>query len=216
MDNSMLNINNLRVGDGAKTVWQLDTLTLNKGDQFLLTGSSGSGKTTLLYTLAGLQPALAGNITINNTDITTLSEAQRDQFRGQHIGIIFQTLHLVKSLSVLDNLLLASYVANVAQQKNHALELLDHLGIANKAHELPEQLSQGQAQRVAIARAVLHKPALLLADEPTSSLDDDSCNSVIELITRIARENNTTLIISTHDQRVKSHFQKTLHIGAAA
>lgn len=211
----MLDIKHLSVGYNGKPVWKLSELTLNAGDQFLLTGPSGSGKTTLLYTLAGLQPALSGHIIINNTDITTLSEAQRDHFRGQHIGIIFQTLHLVKSLSVLDNLLLASYVATVAQQKNHALELLDHLGIANKAHHLPEQLSQGQAQRVAIARAVLHKPALLLADEPTSSLDDDSCNNVIELITRIAHENNTMLIISTHDQRVKTHFKHTLHMGVA-
>lgn len=212
----MLSVKNVSVGYNKTSVWQLSELTLNAGDQFLLTGASGSGKTTLLYTLAGLQPALSGNIFINNTDITTLTETQLDHFRGQHIGIIFQTLHLIKSLTVLQNLSLASYVANLPQQKSHALELLDHLGIANKAHHLPEQLSQGQAQRVAIARAVLHKPALLLADEPTSSLDDDSCNSVIELISRIARENNTTLIISTHDQRVKSHFTKTLHIGASS
>ena len=156
---------------------------------------------------------MEGSIAIGDTNIAAMSEAQRDRFRGQHIGIIFQTLHLVKSLSVIDNLLLASYVAGQPQEEAKACDALKRLGIYDKKNDLPETLSQGQAQRVAIARAVTHNPEMILADEPTSSLDDQSCETVIGLIKQAAKETNATLVISTHDSRVKAHCGNVVQLG---
>lgn len=209
----MLNISQISLGYNGKAVLRFGGLELPKGGQCLIAGPSGSGKTTLLYAIAGLVRVMAGTITIGGTDITTLSEAALDHFRGRKIGMIFQTLHLMRSLSVLDNLLLASYVSGQPQERERARELLAELGIAEKADALPEALSQGQAQRVAIARAVLHRPALILADEPTSSLDDDACAAVIALIRQTARETGATLVISTHDSRVKEHFDQIIALG---
>lgn len=209
----MLKISKSTFGYEGKPVLEFAGIDLPQGEHCLLSGASGSGKTTLLYSIAGINKPLQGNIIINNTDITTLSESQRDNFRGKNIGIIFQTLHLVKSLSVLDNLILSSYLTNIPQKKQHALELLSQLNIADKANSLPQELSQGQAQRVAIARAVINSPSLILADEPTSSLDDKSCDSVIELIKKTAKNSNASLIISTHDSRIKSHFTNIIRIG---
>lgn len=210
----MLNISQVTLGYDGKTVLNFPGLELPKGGQCLLSGASGSGKTTLLYAIAGLNKVMKGKITIKGTDITELSESECDHFRGQHIGIIFQTLHLVKSLSVIENLLLASYVSDVEQNMERALALLKKLGIEDKSNSLPSELSQGQAQRVAIARAVLHNPALILADEPTSSLDDANCEAFIALIKQIANDSGATLVISTHDSRVKAHFQNIIKIGA--
>lgn len=209
----MLKTSKITLGYDNKSILNYDGIELTQGDKLLITGESGCGKTTLLYAIAGLIDVLKGNIIINNTNINQLTEAQRDHFRGEHIGIIFQTLHLVKSLTVLDNILLASYVVNKKQDRKRALELLESLHIANKADALPHKLSQGQAQRVAIARAVFHKPSLILADEPTSSLDDKSCIAVIDLLKNVASQNNATLVISTHDKRVQEHFDHVLDLG---
>jgi putative ABC transport system ATP-binding protein len=212
----MLTVSNLALGYDGKKIADLPALHLAKGAECLITGNSGSGKTTLLYTIAGLMKPLGGQIVINGTDITTLSEAARDRFRGQHLGIIFQTLHLVKSLSVLSNILLSSYAAGVAQDKKHALSILEQLGLLDKKDVFPAALSQGQAQRVAIARALLLRPSLILADEPTSSLDDHHTETVITLIKQVAKETGATLLISTHDSRVKAHFPHIVHMEAAA
>ena len=206
----MLNIKNLTLGYNGAAILTFPGLQLAGGEQCLLTGPSGSGKTTLLYAIAGLIPVMSGEIHISGTDITKLSESARDHFRGQRIGMIFQTLHLVKSLSVIENLMLASYAANVLQNRSHAHDVLSQLGIYDKRDALPSQLSQGQAQRVAIARAVLHRPELLLADEPTSSLDDQSCEAVITLIRQVAKDAGAALVISTHDSRVKKHFASVI------
>jgi ABC-type lipoprotein export system ATPase subunit len=208
----MLNINDAIVGYGETPILHLDKLFLPQGGQCVITGASGSGKTTLLYAIAGLVKLFSGSITIQGTNIHTLSEAGRDQFRGQHIGIIFQTLHLVRSLSVLDNLLLASYATGIPQKKDEAEALLNKLGLSAKKNTLPGTLSQGQAQRAAIARAVLNRPSLILADEPTSSLDDHNCTEVIKLLKEVAGGTNATLLISTHDARVKPHFSQVIHL----
>ena len=175
----MLNIERVTLGYEGKPVLNFKGLDLPKGGHCLLSGTSGSGKTTLLYAIAGLNPVISGRITINGTEVTALSEARQDYFRGQNIGIIFQTLHLVKSLTVLENLLLASYLVGHPQDTDSVITLLKKLGIEDKKDAMPSRLSQGQAQRVAIARAVLNKPKLILADEPTSSLDDKNCAEVI-------------------------------------
>ncbi len=209
----MLKTSKLLLGYRGKPLLHFPDTTLEKGTQCLISGASGSGKTTLFYTLAGLLPPLSGQVIINDTDIASLPEAIRDRFRGQHIGIIFQTLHLVKSLSVLDNLLLAAYMAKYPVEERYAIDMLATLGIESKRHTLPAELSQGQAQRAAIARALLLKPALLLADEPTSSLDDDNSETVISLLTSLAKEQDTTLLVSTHDNRIKTHFEHVISLG---
>lgn len=209
----MLNISQVTLGYKGKPVLNFKGLDLPKGGQCLLSGTSGSGKTTLLYAIAGLNPVIKGKITINGTEVTALSESRQDYFRGQNIGIIFQTLHLVKSLTVIENLLLASYITGHPQDEKYVLSILKKLSIENKKDAMPSELSQGQAQRVAIARAVLNKPKLILADEPTSSLDDNNCSEVISLIKQVANDTGASLVIATHDARVKAHFSNIIKIG---
>lgn len=212
----MIEWSNLALGYNGNVALRVADLTLGQGEHWLVCGPSGRGKTTLLYALAGLLPPLQGRLHVAGTELSTLSEAARDLFRGRHIGLVFQSLHLVPALSVIENLLLASYLAGLPQNHKRAVSLLDRLGLAGKHDVLPSALSQGQAQRVAIARAVLHRPDLLLADEPTASLDDEAATNVIALLREAAKEQGATLVISTHDARVKSQFEHRLELGAAA
>jgi putative ABC transport system ATP-binding protein len=187
-------------------------LTVNKGEQFLLLGESGSGKTTLLHLLGGLLKSQEGVIEVNGTNITSLSEAALDHFRGQNYGFIFQRNHLISSLSVEKNLLMAPYLAGVVQDRNRVEEVLMQLGIVEKRHSAIRELSVGQAQRVAIARAVLNKPTVILADEPTSALDDKNCDRVSDLLLEVAKQNQAALIIATHDQRLKSKIKNLIQL----
>ena len=207
----MLKITDITMGYDGKPVINLDKLELAKGEEFLVTGASGGGKTTLLYAIAGLLPVFSGNIVINETDITKLNETEMDKFRAKNIGIIFQNLHLMRSLSVYDNLLLAAYSADLAPNYMRADALLKLLDIYEIRNSKPDKISQGQAQRVAIARAVFNAPPLIIADEPTSSLDDKSCNSVILLLKKLANESGSALLIATHDSRIKAHFKRSVH-----
>jgi putative ABC transport system ATP-binding protein len=184
--------------------WQI-----NHGDQWLLLGESGSGKTTLLHILTGILKPSAGDVQINETSIYNLSSKQLDQFRGRNIGIIFQRPHLIKSLSISDNLVLAQSLAGLPTDLNRVNEVLTSLGIADKKKAYPNELSQGQLQRVSIARAVINKPALLIADEPTSSLDDKNATTVLELLLQQSGINQATLVVATHDKRVKDAFINT-------
>jgi putative ABC transport system ATP-binding protein len=212
----MLTVVPSTIGYRETPVLDFPGMELADGAHCLLIGPSGSGKTTLLYALAGLAEVMAGGVHLNGTEISALSEAERDRFRGENVGIIFQTLHLVKSLTVLDNLLLASYLAGLPQRPQRAVALLDKLGIADKKDHMPATLSQGQAQRVAIARAVLNDPVLILADEPTSSLDDMSAATAIKLIREVAADNAASLVVATHDARVKPHFPTVIEIGGGS
>jgi ABC-type lipoprotein export system ATPase subunit len=179
-------------------------LAINKGGHCLLLGESGSGKTTLLHLIGGLLKSQRGSITIDQTELTTLSESATDRFRGKTIGFIFQKNHLINALTVGENLLLPNYLAGLKERKDKADLLLDKLGLTNKKNSKVAELSHGQAQRVAIARSVMNSPAVLLADEPSSSLDDKNCGRVIELLLRMTDEFKITLLIATHDQRLKS------------
>lgn len=180
------------------------------GEHLVILGESGKGKTTLLHLLAGLLKPTAGAVRIAGTETSALSGAALDRFRGQHVGVIFQTAHFVASLSVLDNLLLPNYLTGTRQDKQRAEQLLERLQLKDKAHRKPAELSVGEQQRVTIARAVMNKPALLLADEPTSALDDRNAAHVISLLEEQAAETGAALIIVTHDQRIKDHFQHRL------
>ncbi|RZL04638.1 MAG: ATP-binding cassette domain-containing protein [Pedobacter sp.] len=183
------------------------------GDKWLLLGDSGSGKTTLLHILTGILKPTAGNITINGTSIYDLTSKDLDQFRGRNIGIIFQRPHLIKSLTIKENLLIAQSFAGLSTDVNRVTEVLSSLNILEKANNYPAQLSQGQLQRVSIARAVINKPALLIADEPTSSLDDKNAQAVLKLLLEQSALNNATLIVATHDKRVKDEFTKTYDLA---
>lgn len=188
---------------------------VEKGGACLLLGNSGSGKTTLLHLIGGLLKIQNGKVVIAGQDLSQLSESGIDNFRGKNLGFVFQRNHLISSLSVLQNLLLAPYLANMPQDKTRAGEVLEHLGLSAKRNARVQALSQGQAQRVAIARAVVNRPRLILADEPTSALDDENCARVMALLLDVSKWYDSTLIIATHDQRLRSaipfHIQLSNH-----
>ncbi len=209
----MLIVNNVEAGYHGKPILDIKNISLSKGESLLIRGQSGSGKTTLLNVIAGLHKPNKGKVCINETVIYELAEPSRDKFRGQHIGLVFQTLHLIKSLNVVENVLLGSYAQNKSQDTKLALDLLERVGIADLAHKNSSEISQGQAQRVAIARALINRPVLLLADEPTSSLDNKSTDGVIDLLKSLSSEAGTSLLITSHDDRLKNHFSNSLEIG---
>ncbi|WP_290647770.1 ATP-binding cassette domain-containing protein [Aquisalimonas sp.] len=185
------------------------------GEHWALLGPSGSGKTTLLHILGGLLRPQRGQVFIGERRLDQLGERALDQFRGQHIGVVFQTLHLVDALTVENNLRLARYFAGLSQDRNQILEVLDRLGVAEVARHHPHRLSQGQAQRVALARAIINEPAVILADEPTSALDDKTCQQVLELLTAQALACHATLVIATHDARVRGVLEHALELEPA-
>jgi putative ABC transport system ATP-binding protein len=176
------------------------------GSTILVTGNSGKGKTTYLHILAGLLKPKSGEIFINNNEITHLKGSKADKFRGKNIGVVFQKSHFIASLSVLENLEMASWLATGKKHTKRAKELLNKLDILEQAHKQPSQLSVGQQQRVSIARALINEPKVLLADEPTSSLDDKNADNVIELLETLSKEYKAALIIVTHDSRIKAKF----------
>jgi len=182
------------------------------GEQLLLLGQSGSGKTTLLHLMGGLRRNYQGSIRIGETELSTLSPAELDHFRGQHIGFIFQRHHLIQALDVEDNLRMAPYLAGMRVDQQRIAEVLNHLGLTAHRHKKINQLSQGQAQRVAIARAVINKPSILFADEPTSALDDANCQLVADLLKDVARESDAVLIVATHDRRLMDQMQKQIQL----
>jgi putative ABC transport system ATP-binding protein len=187
--------------------WQI-----NNGEQWLLLGGSGSGKTTLLHILTGILKPTDGEVVINNTPVYSLPSKKLDQFRGRNIGIIFQRPHLIKSLTIAENLFMAQSFAGLPENKKRVDDVLSSLGIAAKKNAYPSELSQGQLQRVSIARAVINKPALLIADEPTSSLDDENTHAVLQLLLEQSGINQATLIVATHDKRVKEAFTNTYEL----
>jgi len=188
--------------------WQVDD-----GSQWLLLGASGSGKTTLLHILTGILKPQQGSVVIDGTSIYDLSSKDLDQFRGRNIGIIFQRPHLIKSLTIKENLVMAQSFANLPTDLNRVKEVLTSLGIADKKNAYPNELSHGQLQRVSIARAVINRPTLLIADEPTSSLDDKNAAAVLELLIDQSGINQATLIVATHDKRVKDAFTNTYELS---
>jgi putative ABC transport system ATP-binding protein len=192
-------------------ILEVDTFNVNEGEQVVLMGPSGSGKTTLLHLLAGLENPSSGRITIFNEELSQLSEKKRDEFRGNHIGIVFQEFQLFPYMSAMENILVQNLastkiVGKLAKEK--AVELLKKLGLAHRKHSKVSLLSKGEQQRVAIARALLHNPKLLLVDEPTSSLDVKSGMEVVSLLKEICKEENTTLLLVTHDPTVASEFAR--------
>ena len=211
--NAIVELNDLRHVIDDCEILNLPRWHVKTGDHHLILGPSGSGKTTLLHLLAGFRSPTSGTINIAGQSLDELTATRLDRFRGQHIGMVFQSLHLLASLNVRDNLRLAPYLAGLPQDKQALQEILHSLGIADKVLRRPEALSHGEAQRVAIARAVMNRPQLILADEPTSALDDHSCEQVIDLLLAQAQSCAATLLIATHDARLRSRFAQRLELA---
>lgn len=202
----MISTKNITFSYNKEQNFIMPDLFCQAGSTILVTGNSGKGKTTYLHILAGLLQPNSGEIVIDNKEITHLKGSKADKFRGKNIGVVFQKSHFIASLSVLENLEMASWLATGKKHKARAKELLQKLDISEQAHKLPSQLSVGQQQRVSIARALMNEPKVLLADEPTSSLDDKNADNVIELLETLSKEYKTALIIVTHDSRIKEKF----------
>jgi len=208
----MLGLTRLRQKYGAQTVLALDRFEAEAGEHWLVLGASGSGKTTFLNLAAGLLRPTEGAVEAGGQDLSKLEGGALDRWRGRTVGVVPQKLHLVSSLTVAQNLALASYLAGLPENAGRARSLLDELGLGDKAASRPHQLSHGQAQRVAVARAVMNRPKLLLADEPTSNLDDAACAAALDLLQSQARACGATLVVATHDQRAKARFEKVLQL----
>lgn len=196
------------------TISHAGNLTLDAGGQMLLTGPSGSGKTTLLHMIAGLLSPSGGEIYFNGERIDNMPERERDLWRARNIGYVFQKLNLIEALTAEENILLAGYFAggDMVELKKRAHNLLERVGLAGKKDVLPGKLSIGEQQRVAVVRAVINKPVLLLADEPTASLDAENSRIVLGLLRGLCSENATALILSTHDEGVKQQFDEWFDI----
>ncbi|EKB50173.1 ABC transporter ATP-binding protein [Cecembia lonarensis] len=194
--------------------FNIPDLTLKEGEQLLILGQSGSGKTTILNILGGLLKPHQGEVFINGTSLYGLSGAALDKFRGNNIGIIFQKPHILAPLTVEENLKLANFFSGKDGRKNE--NLLSDLGILHKRKAKVNTLSEGEAQRVSIARALANSPKVILADEPTASLDDVNAANVVKLLKEQAEKFNAVLIIVTHDQRVKDHIANQITIGGEA
>ena len=208
----MIQGKDLKYSYGGGTAIDFPNFDFEQGSQWLILGKSGSGKTTLLQILAGLRKPASGSISIKGQSLGALSNKALNNYRGKQIGIVFQKAHFVESISVLDNLLLAQYLAGQKQDKKRCAELLNRLGLVEKQHRLPAKLSQGERQRVSIARALVKSPAVLLADEPSSALDDGNTQRLVELLQQEAKNANATLIIVTHDQRLKNIFPQKIEL----
>jgi putative ABC transport system ATP-binding protein len=178
------------------------------GERWLLSGPSGSGKTTAIHLLAGVLSPSEGRIVVCGQDLAALSGAALDRFRGRHVGIVFQRLHLIGALDVRRNLALARSLAGLPADEARIEEVLERLALSAKARSRPETLSGGEAQRLAIARAVLNRPALLLADEPTASLDDANAARVLDLLFAEAQSCGATLVVASHDARAAARFER--------
>lgn len=206
----IISAENITFSYSKEQTFILPNLYCSEGSTILITGDSGKGKTTYLHILAGLLKPTTGKILIDGTDIVSLSEGKNDKFRGQNIGLVFQKSHFISSLTVLENLEMASWLANGKKNSARAKKLLEQLDIEKQANKLPSQLSVGQQQRVSIARALMNEPKVLLADEPTSSLDDKNAKKVIDLLTSLSKEYKAALVIVTHDSRIKEQFMNQI------
>jgi putative ABC transport system ATP-binding protein len=191
--------------------FKFQDINLKSSENLLIIGSSGIGKTTLLHLLAGLLESSSGSIKLFEKELSDLSSHQLDKFRKNNIGIVFQRPHFVNSLTVKENLQLAQYIAN-KKDNNRIENILKNLNILDKSDKKTNQLSQGEKQRASIALAIVNSPKLILADEPTSSLDDINCDNVIKLLKKQATDFGAQLIVITHDSRLKKHFKNSIEL----
>ena len=193
-------------GDSERVIFQALSMNIRQGELIAVLGKSGSGKTTLLNLVSGIDIPTAGRISIEGTDITAFKEHERTLFRRRHIGFIFQFFNLIPTLTVEENILLPLELnGNLdVQQTRSAHALLEQVGLIDRIHSFPDRLSGGEQQRIAIVRALVHKPLVLLADEPTGNLDAETGRQVLDMLASLARQQNMTLILVTHSQEAAS------------
>ena len=189
-------------GDHALTILQPLDLSVPAGQCLAIIGPSGSGKSTLLGLIAGLDSPSGGSILIDGTDITRLDEDALARLRGEKIGFVFQVFHLVPSLTALENILVPMEIAGRRDARRRAQTLLDEVGLHDRGHHYPSQLSGGEQQRTAIARALANDPPLILADEPTGNLDTSNGRHILDLLVQMKRARGATLVLVTHDRSV--------------
>ena len=213
----MIKLNNVRKdyrsGNNITTIVDVDELNISTGEKIAIVGASGSGKTTLLNLLSGLVAADQGQIVIDGQDIAALSESMRDRFRANNIGYLFQNFHLLDGYSALENVELGMLFASGAVKRQRAAEELTKLGLGERLHHQPSELSIGQQARVALARATANNPKIILADEPTGALDSESAREALDLLFGQSMSHNSTLICVTHDKSVAANFDRILDMG---
>lgn len=202
----MISAKGLQFSYQPSQVFKYPDIQCGAGESLLIQGASGCGKSTLLHLLAGLIKPNKGNVFIKGTDLHHLDNRHRDIFRGKEIGIITQRFHFIESISVEDNIRAAGYFSGKQLDEQFMTSIIHSLKINGLMKRKPLDLSIGEQQRVSIARAVVNRPSLLLADEPTSSLDDRNCHEVAQILASLAKDSGAALIIVTHDERLKKVF----------
>ena len=216
MISDILKVENLtktyQSGSRQLTVLQDVSFALESGAACSIVGPSGSGKTTLLGLCAGLDRATSGSVALNGVTLDNLNEDERAEVRGEHVGFIFQSFNLMPTLTALENVMVPLELQGKKDVSRYALKLLDKVGLADRQHHYPSQLSGGEQQRISIARAFSNRPKILFADEPTGNLDEETGQHIESLIFDLNREAGTTLVIVTHDLALAEKTQRILRI----
>ena len=216
MTNKAIRLQNidLSLGRGAARVHILKGISLDivRGEAVGLVGPSGSGKSTLLMTMAGLERPGSGQVIVEDVDLAGLNEDQLARFRGRRIGIVFQSFHLVPTMTALENVALPLELADEADAFPRAEQELAAVGLAGRLHHYPAQLSGGEQQRVAIARALVANPAIVVADEPTGNLDEATGHSIIDLLFALKRDRGSTLVLVTHDLELARRCDRVVRL----
>jgi putative ABC transport system ATP-binding protein len=202
----------VRSGADDLTILKDVSLEIPAGQFVAVVGASGSGKSTLLGLLAGLDAPSSGEIAIAGNDITRMSEDKLANLRGEKIGFVFQSFHLIPSLTALENVMVPLEIMRVPDAKARAQELLADVELTNRGHHYPSELSGGEQQRVAIARAFANRPAILLADEPTGNLDSRNGQRIFELMEQLHRQSKTTLVLVTHDTELAAKAERQIRL----
>ena len=212
----MIEINDLHLslvgGAGPVNILRGVTLSVAVGETISIVGPSGAGKTTLLMALSGLERPTSGDVIIAETDLAGLSEDGLARFRRNHVGIVFQSFHLVPTMTALENVALPLEFAGAQNPIEQAKLALDKTGLAERSDHFPGELSGGEQQRVALARAFVANPSILLADEPTGNLDRDTGEMVMNLLFELQQEHNTTLVLVTHDETLATRCHRTIQM----
>lgn len=205
-------------GDHSLTVLNNLSFSVERGISCAIVGPSGSGKTTLLGLCAGLDNPSGGSVSLNNTEISSLSESELTSIRNSEIGFVFQSFQLISTLTALENVMVPVELRGVPfkKVKTKALELLNNVGLKDRTHHYPNQLSGGEQQRVGLARAFIHEPSILFADEPTGNLDDETSASIEELLFDLNKKQGTTLIIVTHDMKLAQKCDRIIRLKSGS
>jgi putative ABC transport system ATP-binding protein len=198
--------------EGRLTILDDVSLAIPAGQTAAIIGASGAGKSTLLALLAGLDEPSRGQVWLNGVELTALDEDGRARVRAQHVGFVFQSFHLVPSLTALENVMLPLELAGTSDARRPALDVLEKVGLAKRSGHYPRQLSGGEQQRVAIARAFVTKPAILFADEPTGNLDAATGERIIRLLFDLNDATRTTLVLVTHDNAIASRCERVIRL----